>query len=65
MSLLHEEESWCKLHLDRPETSTLRQIDIRNTIKTSSMTETLFQDFANGKQSEHLCAWILGSSNWL
>jgi hypothetical protein len=29
------------------------------------MSETLFRDFANGKQSEHLRAWILGSSNGL
>ncbi len=56
MSLLHTEESWCQLNLDRLKTSTLRQINIRNTIKNSSMTETLFRDFANGKQSyiQHL-----------
>jgi hypothetical protein len=31
--------------------------------KSGSMTETLYGDFANGRQTEHLCPWVLGSSN--
>ena len=43
----------------------LRQFDSRN-IKSGSMTETLFRDFGNGTQTEHLlCHGSLGSSNWL
>ena len=29
------------------------------------MTETVFADFADGKHTEHLRAWVLRSRNWL